>query len=581
MRTILMICVSFLWLSVLCGQSLFRPLFVPYSGANIESYRLLYGSQLPYDGIGKRVILEQIPETWYRKMGRSVQPSGGFFDAFGMILPTNEPIYWLSRSAIMSDRFGNVGLEVKNSYNFWKLQLRSAAFIQHRRPTFSRFADKQDYYASNKFNWHMHTSASEHWYNWNTTVSYGGSAFVLYSDEWAGRPGYREHRDSVWGFGTKALQVNASAFGKCEFRTNDPYAKWRHQVGGLLDYKRHQQEQLLSGSETYAGKEDIRTVALHYQMEGRLHKTETFLNISVAAGRDSTTERVDTFVRPTVDRFFSLMMFGNLHYTEWAHVKGGANIEKHTGQRWQFLPKLELDFVLPKSWSLSLFGATGMRQLKPISFFSNWLALAEGVRFEADPYEFSRRAGLSIGRQKKQTVSLSLDMTQFDNKLIVRKDTDNRLFFSTFERPLRRFTADLNVHTPLGKDLRWALYGQYRYEHFSADNPMTYQNAHQIQAQIQYAYKIFGTRLTYAVRLPEHFSTPFQRLDYVATVTPWQQQGRRFWRSLSFSLHLDNAQQWLLPRPTTITDLPPILLEEDLNLWQMPNIRFVAHVPLH
>ena len=77
--------------AALQGQSLHVHPFVSYGGTALEYTKAMIGN-MAYDGIGKRILLEQYPESWADAATTTAVPvsAGTATDAFGLLLPKQQ-----------------------------------------------------------------------------------------------------------------------------------------------------------------------------------------------------------------------------------------------------------------------------------------------------------------------------------------------------------------------------------------------------------------------------------------------------------------------------------------------------------
>lgn len=474
-----------LWLPSAGAQGLYRYPFQQYLGSGLESTKTAIFGGMPYDGIGKRTLLEQVPETWLGGFQKLVVPTTNFVDAYGVVTTGSGKSgfsYQPHRYSLQADRFGNLSVGAWNNSRNW----RPASFQNrlHFQQRWQRDLDQNkivDYHPGHRLAWVP-------WANLNLRkVRLGIGLRYLDALEWGGEPDYWRQRDEpnspLFGHSQRSRHLHLLMDGNWDISggSNGTRLEW------LLDSKRHWLDRKL-GSHQYEGRERVSTGYVNFRQNFGFWG----FNTGVQYNSDELEEQVNTFSHQPTDRFWRLLAGASTYLGKKAVLKGFGNLEKRDGGGWSFLPSGQLDIKLGKGTetTLSLVGQTGQRPVKPVSYHLDWLAVADRLDFRAKPIEKSGKIGANLlirQQEGKWLVKLATDHTRFRDKAVISfQPNDKTLVFNSLEGVLNRSAVEWLGYARLGHNDRWEASLMYRFEHFSQREAVPFQAAHSAMARLRF-----------------------------------------------------------------------------------------------
>jgi hypothetical protein len=561
------------------AQGLFQAPFVSYLGRGLEDHKLTLFSALPYDGIGKKCLMEHYPQLWSQTFTRYTLPSSSFLDAFGAVGP-NFPITDFSdkafQTALIIDQFGNIEANFYNNYRPHNFQLLN--LVNHQTRTRSDWNNNQllDYAPGNQLT--SYNALSFH----SNRFSTGVNSYFLDNKEWGGAtqidPQQPEIPRFVDGFIRDAQhwQVNLWA----------SYSS--HNFGNLglsLDLNHHKQN-LGWKSYQYQGLENQQSFLLTYNKYFR----DDNLSVRWQYVHDLADEQLDSLQLKPKDQYWRGIVEWNHEFNAHLKLKTRLNGEKRLNQSLAFRPAIQAEWNFGKSsqYLLSFFANTGQRLNKPLAFHLDRLRDNYSVLWQAKPFEKAQKLGLAFsgGFNHERFVKLILDRTWFQDKIITQLDRSNkRLIFRSFPRELRRDALELVLGGKIDPAKKLDAHLMYRWEHWSPDLNMPWQADQAAQLRLRWQVSLSQFDAHYLVRGPQNLvdlssfptldrSPLYHRLDftYSQRFTHFR-RGNHWSKRFTLSLQCIN----LLGRGGQKGQLETGLLLPDVQepYWSDPQLRNV------
>lgn len=483
----------FCWSHQLQAQRLFQAPFVSYLGRGIEDHKVSIFGRLPYEGIGKKMLLEHYPQLWRHTFSRYSTPSHALIDAFGAVGPNFRYVPKTTASLLL-DQFGNLegDFSARNNLkrcgflNQFNQQIRSASDINRNQRL--DFAPGQQFTAQNAWNYRhgkFSTGLNSYFVKSN---EYGGSRTVKTQQE-TGLPldGYTQDAQH-WQL---ALWANLREFS------------WGN-LGVAIDLNRHRQD-LDWKTYTYRGREQQTSYLFTYQHEWKHNQVYA----AWQSVQDAAQEQVDSVQIMPKDQYWRGIV-------EWGHtlnerffLKSRINVEKHLEQGLTFRPALQLDWKIDDSekFILSIFANSGQRLNKPLTLHLERLRDEYSIEWKVtQPYEIAHKVGLNFTGAilRNRFVKATLDHTWFKHKIITRWEHDaRRLLFSNSPGVLRRDALEFTTGGWVipGKNLDVHLI--YRWEQWTPDVKLPWQANHAAQLRLQWLVGRSQFSAHYLLRSPQ------------------------------------------------------------------------------
>lgn len=536
------ICCLIFWAVITSpAQHIFRAPILSYLSQGLEDHKIRL-FQLPYDGIGKRVLLEQYPQSWARhSFTRYSLPSSAFVDAFGAIdinSPYAEGEPKRSRATLMSDQFGNVEGSFLGTYfrNYAGVYAVNEFDQQIRRKSDSNNNQLLDYAPGQRF-----TAFNALRKDFDRLVL-GINSFYLNAKEWGGSssmdPNQNQGTSPIPGYIRDARHWQGS------FGMNYPKYQKSYQLSFNVYLTQHNQD-LDWQRYRYQGRENQQFYVFTYAQ--KLKKAD--FKLSWQYLKDQSTETLDSLQLRLRDQYWRASSEWRISINDRLNAKGHLNVEQRPQQNlaWRPAAQLNWSFGLQRQYLLSAFGNSGQRLNKPLNFHLDRLRDAYTVRWEAKPYEVAHKIGLAF--QYGGMLKLVLDRTWFQDKIITQLDrTKRQLVFRSFAPELRRDAFEAVVNRTIDPSRKIQTQIMYRWEQWSPDLKTPWQAKHAAQFRLQWNHGMSQVNAHYLVRSPQNlvdlssFPTPaqsstYQRFDVTYTQRFKHRSSERPWNN-RFSLSL-------------------------------------------
>lgn len=560
------------------AQRLYQAPFLSYLGRGLEDHKLTLFNQLPYEGIGKKAMLELYPQLWSQTFTRYALPSGIFIDAFGVLgpkSPSPAPSASKIESTLMLDQFGNHQANVYEHHRLGNFNLYNLLNYQNGRAVDWNRNQLLDYSPSKQFT--AYNSAVFNTYHFST----GFSSYLLNNREWGGStqldPRKREMSQVLEGFArdVQHWRMNLWANTNQRWGTLELSLHFNQHHQGL-DWKSYQ----------YRGVENQQSYLLTY--------TKYFNRQEVNAHwqyvRDHAEEQLDSILLEPQDEYWRGMVEWKGKIKSKFQFKTRLNVEKHLSQPWILLPAVSglWGFGKNNRFSLTTFANSGQRQNRPLAFHLDRLRDNYSINWQAKPFEIAHKAGLafSAGFNHDRFLKLVLDRTWFQDKIITQLDRSNkRLIFRSFSRELRRDALELVLGGKIDPAKKLDAHLMYRWEHWSPDLNMPWQADQAAQLRLRWQIRLSQFDAHYLVRGPQNlmdlssFPTPeqsplYHRLDFTYSQRFTHFRRNNHWsKRFILSVHCIN----LLGRVGEKGHLETGLLLPDVKepYWSDPQLRNV------
>ena len=500
------------------AQRLYQAPFVSYLGRGLEDHKLSLFNQLPYEGIGKKALLELFPQLWSQTFTRYSLPSSPLIDAFGVLspkFPEPEASNPKIASTLLLDQFGNYQANVYEHHQPGNFNLYNLINYQNGRPLDWNHNQLLDYFPSKQVT--AYNSAVFNTYHFST----GLSSYLLDNQEWGGAtridPRTQESSQVQEGF-TRDVQ---------HWRMN-LWANTNQRWGNLelnLTFNQHHQD-LDWKSYQYRGVENQQSYLLSYSKYFRRQE----INAQWQYVRDQAKEQIDSIALNPEDKYWRGMVEWKGKIKSKFQYKTRLNVEKHLDLPWVMRPAISglWSFGKNNRFSLSAFANSGQRQNRPLAFHLDRLRDNYSINWQAKPFEITHKAGLafSAGFNHGRFLKLVLDRTWFQDKIITQLDrSNNRLIFRSFSRELRRDALELVLGGKIDPAKKLDAHLMYRWEKWSPDLNLPWQADQAAQLRLRYQIHRSQFDAHYLLRSPQNlvdlssFSTPVQsplyhRLDF-------------------------------------------------------------------
>ena len=523
------------------AQHIFRAPILSYLGQGLEDHKIQL-FQLPYDGIGKRVLLEQYPQAWAQQsFTRYSLPTSAFVDAFGAISfhsPYTGYHQKPSRATLLSDQFGNIEGSFFSTYS---PRYRSLDFVnqfdqQIRRKSDSNNNQLLDYAPGQRF-----TASNALSKNFDELV-FSINSFYLNAKDWGGSSSIDPHQNQdaslIPGYIRDARHWQGS------FGINYPEYQESYQLSFNAALTQHNQN-LDWQRYRYQGRENQQIYIFTYAQ--KLKKADFKLRWQYL--KDQSTETLDSLQLRLRDQYWRVSSEWRIDINRRLNAKGHLNVEQRPQQNlaWRPAAQLNWSFGLQRQYLLSAFGNSGQRLNKPLNFHLDRLRDGYTVRWEAKPYEVAHKIGLAF--QYGGMLKLVLDRTWFQDKIITQLDrTKRQLVFRSFAPELRRDALEAVVNKTIDPSRKIQTQIMYRWEQWSPDLKTPWQAKHAAQFRLHWNHGLSHVSAHYLVRSPQNlvdlssFPTPaqssiYQRLDVTYSLRFKHRSSERPWNN-RFSLSL-------------------------------------------
>lgn len=533
-------CLIFLAVTTTLAQHIFRAPILSYLGQGMEDHKIQL-FQLPYDGIGKRVLLEQYPQAWAQQsFTRYSLPSSAFVDAFGAIgihSPYTGYYQKPSRATLLSDQFGNMEGSFFSAYS----PLRNLGFInqfdqQVRRKSDSNNNQLLDYAPGQRF-----TAFNALRKDFDKLVL-DINSFYLNAKEWGGSssmdPNQNQGTSPIPGY------IRDARHWQGRFGINYPEYQKSYQLSFNVYLTQHTQD-LDWQRYRYQGRENQQFYVFTYAQ--KLKKAD--FKLSWQYVKDQSTETLDSLQLQLRDQYWRASSEWRISINSRLNAKGHLNVEQRPQQNlaWRPAAQLNWSFGLQRRHLLSAFGNSGQRLNKPLNFHLDRLRDGYTVRWEAKPYEVAHKIGLAF--QYGRMLKLVLDRTWFQDKIITQLDRAKRqLVFKSFNSELRRYALEAIVNRTIDPARKIETQIMYRWEQWSPDLKTPWQAKHAAQFRLQWKHGSSQVNAHYLIRSPQNlvdlssFPTPaqsstYQRFDVSYTQRFKHRSSERPWIN-GFSLSL-------------------------------------------
>ncbi len=563
------------------AQRLYQAPFASYLGRGLEDHKLSIFNQLPYEGIGKKALLELYPRLWSHTYTRYTLPSSPLIDAFGVLspkFPEPEASNPKIASTLLLDQFGNYQANVYEHHRPGKFDLYNLFNYQNGRPVDWNHNQLLDYTPSKQFT--AYNSVAFNTYDFSTGIS----SYLLTNREWGGStqidPRKEESGQVQEGF-TRDVQ---------HWRTN-LWANTNQRWGTLeLNFVFNQHHQDLAWkSYQYHGDENQQSYLLTYSKNFR-GPGQRAINAQWQYVRDQAREQLDSNRFDTQDKYWRGMVELKGKIKSRFQYKTRLSVEKHLDLPWVMRPAVFglWSFGKNNRFSLTAFANSGQRQNRPLAFHLDRLRDNYSISWQAKPFEIAHKAGLAFsgGFNHDRFLKLTLDRTWFQDKIITQLDRSNkRLIFRSFSRELRRDALELVLGGKIDPAKKLDAHLMYRWEQWSPDLNLPWQADHAAQLRLRWQIRLSQFDAHYLLRSPQNlvdlssFPMPdqsplYHRLDFTYSQRFTHSRRDNHW-SKRFTLSLQCIN--LLGRAGEKGQLETGLLLPDVQepYWSDPQLRNV------
>lgn len=519
------------------GQQLFRAPFLSYLGQGIENHKIFF-DQLPYDGIGKRVLLEQYPQAWTHTFTRFSLPSSYNIDAFGLIA-INSPFSGYrnnpSQAMIIGDQFGNLEgnfFSFSRPRRWYGFDMFNHFNQQLRRKSDWNTNQRFDYAPGRRF------SASNTMSYSLSGIQLGLSSFLLDSKEWGGSvlidPPRKQSSAPVEGYIRDARHWQGSfsaVYPSYQRSYQFSFGAYLTQHTQNLDWQRYQ----------YNGTETQQNYLLTYTQ--RVKNMNFKLRWQYV--KDQSQEKLDALQLRLLDQFWRGIAEWRITMNSRMGFKGHLNVEQRPNQpiAWRPGAQFNWSFGVHNAHALSIFGNTGQRLAKPLNFHLDRLRNNYAIYWDAQPYEVAHKAGLAFNSaiSKDSYLKIVLDRTWFKDKIVTRMDrATQRLVFYNFSGELRRTAFEAVLGGRIDYSKKWDAQLMYRLEEWSPDPRLPWQAKQAAQFRLQWKHKQSQLNMHYLFRSPQHIE------DLTSFLTPPQSS---LYQRFDLTYHLKIKTSWSKKTP--------------------------------
>lgn len=502
------------------AQRLFQVPFSSYLGRSLEDHKISLFNHLPYEGIGKKVLLEQHPQLWSQTFTRHSLPGSPFLDAFGTVGPNFPMVNAYSdkvfQSALLMDQYGNLEGDFYAYFRTNRFRLLNLLNQQINTRTDGNENQVLDFAPGKRF------TTYNAWSYQKNGFSTGVTNYFLKSKEWGGStrldPESQAENSNLEGFIRDAQHTQLSIWANLGgFSFGD--------FGLSMDVNSHRQK-LDWGNYNYVGKENQQSYVFtykHYFKNAYIKARWQYFN-------DQSEERVDSFYLNLKDQYWRGIAEWDMNLGSHFILKSRLNLEKRLEQSVRFRPALQADWGFGKNnrFTLSAFANSGQRQNRPLAFHLDRLRDNYSISWQAKPFEIAHKAGLAFsgGFNHDRFLKVVWDRTWFQDKIITQLDRSNkRLVFRSFSRELRRDALELVLGGKIDPAKKLDAHLMYRWEHWSPDLKIPWQADQAAQLRLRWQIRLSQFDAHYLVRSPQNlvdlssFPTPdqsplYHRLDF-------------------------------------------------------------------
>lgn len=501
------------------AQRLFQAPFVSYLGRGLEDYKFTLFHHLPYDGIGKKILLEHHPQLWSQTFTRYALPSSPFLDAFGAVgvnSPSRDNGNKNFQVALVLDQFGNIEGGFHQYSRVGNFNLYNLINQQTRARSDWNNNQLLDYTPGNQFTTYNALAFNSH------RFATGFNSYFLDSKEWGGssqidpeQPGETPILD---GFvrDVQHWQMNLWAHYNLHNSAN---------LGLSIDFNQHNQN-LDWKSYDYRGQEKQQSYLFSYSKSFR----DDNLSVRWQYVHDLADEQLDSLKLKPKDKYWRGIVEWNHEFNSNIALKTRFNAEKRLDHNLVFRPAVQWEWGFGKNhqFTLSLFANTGQRLNKPLTFHLDRLRDNYSILWQAKLFEKAQKLGLafSAGFNHDRFLKLVLDRTWFQDKIITQLDRSNkRLVFHSFPRELRRDALELVLGGKIDPAKKLDAHLMYRWEQWSPDLNLPWQADQAAQLRLRWQIRLSQFDAHYLLRSPQNlvdlssFPTPdqsplYHRLDF-------------------------------------------------------------------
>ena len=562
------------------AQRLFQAPFSSYLGRGLEDHKISLFNHLPYEGIGKKVLLEQYPQLWSQTFTRHSLPGSPFLDAFGAVGPNfprvNAYTDKVFQSALLIDQYGNLEGNFYGYFRTNRFRLLNLLNQQINTRTDGNENQVLDFAPGKRF------TTYNAWSYQKNRFSTGVTNYSLKSKEWGGStqldPDSQAENSNVEGFIRDAQHTQLSIWANLgDFSFGD--------FGLSMDVNSHRQT-VDWGNYNYVGKENQQSYVFtykHYFKNAYIKARWQYFN-------DKSEERVDSFYLNLKDQYWRGVAEWDMNLGAHFILKTRLNLEKRLEQSVRFRPALQADWGFGKNnrFTLSAFANSGQRQNRPLAFHLDRLRDNYSISWQAKPFEQAQKIGLAFsgGFDRDRFLKLVLDRTWFQDKIITQLDRSNkRLIFRSFPQELRRDALELVLGGKIDPAKKLDAHLMYRWEHWSPDLNMPWQADQAAQLRLRWQIRLSQFDAHYLVRGPQNlvdlssFPTPDQSPLYHRLDFTYSQRFTHFRRDNHWSKRFTLSLQCinLLGRGGEKGQLETGLLLPDVQepYWSDPQLRNV------
>lgn len=534
--------------AALQGQSLHVHPFVSYGGTALEYTKAMIGN-MAYDGIGKRTLLEQYPESWADAATTTTVPvsAGAATDAFGLLLPKQERGALWSRLRLggQVDVLGNIAGYAQYQFQKYNWAQQHKTHATFRQPRDLNRNGWSDYQAGNR----LYTLHS--WRYSRRLHRYFLDAGYFHNRLFGGDKNFRfGNSGPLYGFSTNMNHWQASLKGEQNFsRTEASMLYWN------VQFSRHHQQRAL-GVWQYEGLENRLTASVEVARKWGQYQQWT---LGLQGWYHQLCESANTFRHTPTDKGLRLTSAYTTPVLGFFLAKMSLSADKRATQSWLLLPTMQLDWALGNEQPLflSAYFNSGRRMVRPLEYHLDWLATASGFQYRATPFETAWRYGLNLshgGVGRSALWKVRLDRCHFGHKALLRRAADGQTleWYSAVE-PLRLSSVEGMFNSKVSQ-LQW--HAIYRWEHWGPSGHIPFQAAHAAQARLRYTLSGKGALSAhYTVKSPQDLKSVrlsqmppqtavYQRLDLALQLYLNQLLSfKKNYRSLQLNLYCDNAPQ--------------------------------------
>lgn len=471
-----------------------------YLGYRLEEMDFSLGAGLPYTGIGRNLMLRELPPERLRKIRQVNVPAYDLVDAFGAAqVFYNTPPFINGNEHTLevgTDRFGNISTAMRNSWSKPFVEANSYLDFSRDWGRDRNGNDVLDYRPGHRFIWQPGVAYHQN----NLEVS--GSLRWMDVERWGGEMG---HSPDNFGLG-ESLDASQK-----QVRLNGDYQFGR---GGGHTLKFHglhtsdKQERRIFTNQ-WEGKERISNFHLRY--EKKLPFSQVSFGLQYLS--DDLDENLNGQEINTEDRRLRGMANFHTSINEDFSFKGTARLEKGKNDKWTFLPQAQLDWHLGKenSSSISAYAMTGRRMARPLATNIEWLALFPILEIgEVERFVNSEKIGLAFNSkddEKRLKWKLAVERTRFRDRVVLERNADggglilNNSTDAIFRNSVESMFSWIPIHHNYSHQMKCS--ALYRFEFFDDENPVPLHAAHVLQFRSLYRWDWLTLHGHYFFRSPQ------------------------------------------------------------------------------